>query len=616
MKKIYAILMVVIWGWCAGVRADMDGEFQGESPYFEVSSAGGVDSLPLKSTEVDVQISGVIAEVTVTQRYTNTGKEKLEAVYIFPGSNRAAVHGLTIKLGDRELVAQVQEKEKARKTYEAAKAANKTAGLLEQHRPNVFQMNVANILPGDVIDVELRYTETLVPTERIYEFVFPTVVGPRYSQAGNANEEWSGNPYLQEGKANPVTFDIDVALSAGMPMNGVRCLSHETTVSYQGKDRAKVELKNPTDAGNRDYILEYRLADKKVNTGLILHEGGDDEENFFLLTVQPPERVESSEVLPREFVFLVDTSGSMQGFPSDVTAQLMRRLFDNLTPEDRFNLITFASGQRVFANQSRVPNRQTLADATKFLRDNNNGGSTELSAALERTYALPKQSENMSRIIVVITDGYISFERDVYDLIEKNLSQANLFAFGIGSSVNRYLIDGMARIGQGEPFVVTDRAAAGDMAEKLRLYLSQPVMTNLAVNFDGLDVYDIEPAVPADVFADRPITIAGKWRGKPEGKISVQGDTASGRETIDLVVEPDQLEEPALPRLWARERIARLDDYVGNRRGVDEDHKLGIVNLGLTYNLLTRYTSFVAVDDSPREEMDSVPPTTVNQALP
>src|SRR6185295_3943113 len=231
------------------------------SPYFLVDGANpGIDSFPLKSTQVTANISGVIADVTVTQVYENLGNATIHARYVFPGSTRAAVHGMRIRVRDKMVVARIQERQKARQEFEDAKAAGKSASLLEQQRPNVFTMAVANILPGDRVEVELTYSEMLVPEQGTYEFVYPTVVGPRYSNipesAAAETDKFVRSPYLHEGKATPATFSMRVNVSTGVPIADLRSPSHVTKIDWENPAAAHISLDN--DAGNRDFILDYR----------------------------------------------------------------------------------------------------------------------------------------------------------------------------------------------------------------------------------------------------------------------------------------------------------------------------------------------------------------------
>ncbi|MFQ5632503.1 MAG: VIT domain-containing protein [bacterium] len=326
------------------------------SPYFYVKSDDpNLEQMPLKSTSAEVNIVGVIADVTVTQEYKNEGKRPLEAIYIFPASTRAAVYGMKMTIGERTIVAKIDKREQARQRYEQAKQEGKSASLLEQQRPNVFQMNVANILPGDVIQVELKYTELLMPEDGVYEFIYPTVVGPRYSNQPEAtapkSEKWVANPYLHQGKKPSYSFDIKANLAAGMPIQKITCSSHDVNIDYDGKSSAAVKLADTDKSGgNRDFIMKYRLAGGKVESGMLLYEGKDG--NYFLMMMQPPKRVTAKQIPPREYIFIVDVSGSMNGFPIEASKSLLRDLIGNLRPMDKFNVLLFASSSEALAAES------------------------------------------------------------------------------------------------------------------------------------------------------------------------------------------------------------------------------------------------------------------------
>ncbi|NOT53944.1 MAG: VWA domain-containing protein [Deltaproteobacteria bacterium] len=587
------------------------------SPYFFIpSGADGVERLPLKSTEVMVDIAGVIADVKVTQVYTNEGQTPIEAIYVFPGSTRAAVYGMKMTIDERVQVAKVAERNAARAQYTEAKAAGKSASLLEQQRPNVFQMNVANIMPGDQIRVELSYTELLVPTEGMYEFVYPTVVGPRYSNLPAATapptEQWIANPFLPEKYPQTSTFAIKVQLVAGLPLHSVASASHAVQIAYQSPLQATVSLA-PTEqlGGNRDYILRYRLQGDAVESGLLLYEGED--ENFFLLMAQPPQRVPAAQIPPRDYVYIIDVSGSMNGFPLDTAKQVMRDLASHLRPTDTLNVLLFSGGSAVLSPRSLPATPENVQQALGFIDREQGAGSTELLPALQRALALP-QDERRSRSFVIITDGFVAVETQAFDLIRKNLHNANVFTFGIGSSVNRFLIEGLARAGGGEPFVVTDPYQAPATAQQFAHYIQIPVLTNVAVEYAGFEVYDVEPVSIPDVLAERPVLVFGKWRGRPHGAVTIHGTHGAGvySQTSDVAHVTPLPTNSALRYLWARHRIAMLGDY----QTLDPQDELvkEITTLGLTYNLLTAYTSFLAVDEVVRN-VDGQN-TSVKQPLP
>lgn len=586
-----------------------------ESPYFFVKSDDPwVDQLPLKSTKVDVRISGVIADVTVIQQYKNEGQRPIEAKYVFPGSTKAAVHGMNVRLADRLITAQIREKQQARIAYDQARSEGKTAALLEQHLPNVFQMNVANILPGDDVRVELRYTELLVPQSGNYQFVFPTVVGPRYNspQSSQAQAKWVAQPTLAAGEKASTAFDISVSLASPIGLKEVRSATHPVEVTEHGHKRASVALARTGGMhDNRDFILDYRLAGERVESGVLLYQG--EGENFFLAMVEPPKHVPAAAINPREYIFVVDISGSMHGFPLETAKALLRELIGSLKPSDSFNVLLFSGSNRFLAPRSVPATRANIEQAIDTIQRMGGGGSTELIPALRRVYAEPK-APDLARTVVVVTDGYVTVEREAFELVRKNLSQANVFAFGIGSAVNRHLMEGLARAGMGEPFVITSAAEAPAQAARFRQMIESPVLTSVQARFAGLDVYDVEPAQLPDVLGERPVIVFGKWRGEPRGQLMVEGMGADGpyRQVLQVDGEVGK-DSPALRHLWARHRIQSLSDQESLEGG--EAQRQRITELGLRYSLLTQYTSFLAVDHIVRNTQVADTPS-VNQPLP
>jgi len=588
------------------------------SPYFVIPDGDPViDKIPLLSTSADVNIVGVIADVTITQIYKNEGEKAIEAIYVFPASTRAAVYHMQMTIGERKIEAKIAERQKAREAYEDARENGQSASLLEQERPNVFTMNVANIMPGDEILVELSYTELLIPEGGVYEFVYPSVVGPRYSNvnedlASNA-DNWIKNPYTHEGTDPLYTFDIKASISAGMPIQDVSCKTHRMEITYDDPSRANLKQNEGQLAtGNKDVIIRYRLAGEKIESGLLLFEG--EEENFFLAMVQPPARPVSEQIPPREYVFIVDVSGSMWGYPLDISKDMMKKLLGNLKPTDRFNILLFSYGSGLFSEQSLEANVSNIRKGIDFIDRQQGGGGTELLPALKRALAL-KGTEDYARSFVILTDGYVSVEKEAFDLIRENIDNANFFSFGIGSSVNRFLIEGIAHAGMGTPFIVTSEEYAAATAEKFRKYIQTPVLTNIKTDYDGFEVYDIQPLSLADVFAERPLIIFGKWKGEAKGSIRIEGLSGEGRYIKTLEVEDFKAkpENAALTYLWAREKIRVLDDYA-SLSTMTASVENEVTALGLKYNLLTRYTSFVAIDNKVRNEDGTY--TTVSQPLP
>jgi Ca-activated chloride channel family protein len=584
------------------------------SPYFLVESGDESPELfPLKRTTVEAVINGVIADVKVTQDYTNMGGRPINARYVFPASTRAAVHGMRMTIGEDVVVAQIKERQTAKQTFQTAKAAGKSASLLEQQRPNVFTMDVANIMPGKNVTIELHYSELLIPETGQYRFVYPTVAGPRYSTVSEAvaddRDQWIENPYLTADQKPASQLHLAITLASGLPLQRVACATHATDVRWESEAQAHITLADSElHGGNRDFILKYRLSGDQIHSGLMLHKG--ESENFFMLMVQPPERISQDAIPPREYIFIVDVSGSMHGFALDTAKTLIKELIGGLRPIDNFNVILFAGAAKVLAPACLPADPAHIAAALQHIDGAQGGGGTELHRAIKKGLALPRTSDR-SRTMVVVTDGYIASEKEVFALVADNLNHSNLFAFGIGSSVNRYLIEGLANAGMGEPFVVTDPRSAGRAAKRFQDYIKAPLLTSINIDFGQFDAYDIEPQIVGDLFARRPLVICGKWRGAPQGTVAMTGYTGRGEYEQQYMVSPHAVSpgsSRALPYLWARTRLSRLADFAS--RDQDETTRAAVTRLGLNYNLLTEYTSFVAVHErvcnttAPAKDMD------------
>lgn len=583
------------------------------SPYFLVEGDPGVESFPLLKTEADVNIAGITAEIELIQVYKNDGKKTIEALYVFPLGVKSAIHAMTMKIGNRIIEADIEETAKAQKIYEQAKNNGQVASLLEQKRPNVFQMKVANIMPGDIVEVIVKYTEILVPENGTYEFVFPTVVGPRYTGETDAAklkgpDNWAVTPYLHEGEKPPYAFDIKVNIRAGMALSKIWVPSHKVNIKKLGDDKADITLaKEEKVGGNRDYILRYTLQGKAIHSGILLYP--DKKENYFLLMLEPPERVDLKMVPPREYVFIIDVSGSMNGFPMEVSKTLIQNIVGGLRKKDYFNILFFAGNAQVLSEHPLPATKENKAKAIEMVMSQSGSGGTQILDAFKRALALPKK-KGLSRIIITATDGYVTVEKEVFDLVAANLNQANFFSFGIGSGVNRYIIEGIARVGRGEPFIVTNQKEAQETAEKFIEYVKHPILTDIKVEYQGFNSYDVEPLALPDLFAQRPLILYGKYKA-PTGKIIVTGRTPAGKyyKEIKVTASLEHENNSALKYLWAREKIARLSDY----EGTGEDVRTEVTELGLKYHLMTQYTSFVAVDKVIRETGEIV---TVKQPLP
>src|SRR5262245_38427936 len=346
-----------------------------------------------------------------------------------------------------------------------------------------------------------------------------------------------------------------------MPIQELTSPSHQLVSRAIGQGRAEIALADSERfSGNRDFILRYRLDGDAIGSGLLLYQGG--EENFFLLMAEPPRRVAAADVPAREYVFVIDVSGSMNGFPLETAKKLLDDLVAGLRPADTFNIVVFADGSETFSRASVPATAANLTRARQFIGRKDGGGGTRLLSALQAAVAIPHQPD-VSRSIVLLTDGYIDAEADVFDYVRSRLDEANFFAFGIGTSVNRLLIEGVARAGLGEPFVVSQADEAKATAVRFRRYIESPVLTDVDVKFWGFDAYDVEPKRIPDLFASRPVVVFGKWRGPAGGSIEISGKTGRDPYATSIAITPQSADarHSALRHLWARTRIANLDDF-------------------------------------------------------
>jgi len=589
LKNIFAITLITMIFYSNATVAQGPPD-RTECPYFNVviPDAVGVE-FPLLSTNVKATISGVIASVEIEQVYQNSGERTIDATYVFPMSTNAAVYSMQMILDERIIDAEIKEKAEAQQIFDQANESGQTATLLEQERPNVFQMSLANIQPGQVLQVKMKYTELIEPEKGIYQFVFPNIVGPRFT---NGTEEWVFQSINDSLSVANTALNIDLTINAGMEVTA-DCTSHNVAFINNGETASCSLATFP----ERDFIVDYSLEGNQIETGLLLYEG--EEENYFLSMIQPPKSDIAYKSPPREYIFIMDISGSMRGEPIEVSKVMITDLLSDLNEDDRFNILFFAGGSSVWSPNSLPVTPQNITKAITFIDGVSAGGSTQLLPAMQQALGM-QGTDDYSRTFVILTDGYVTVEKQAYELIRRNLNNANFFAFGIGRSVNRYIIEGIAYVGEGESFVVTESATAQATANSFREYIERPALTNINVKFSGIDVYDVEPLSVPDVFADRPVIIYGKYDNASNGSVTLSGDHADSEVSTTLNF-PDYKanadENVAIKYLWARKKIQLMSDYgiaSNENDGVSIEEE--ITQLGLDYGLVTEYTSFVAVD--------------------
>jgi Ca-activated chloride channel family protein len=567
---------------------------------------------PLKHTDVKAEISGFLSRVVVTQEFENPFKEKIEAVYTFPLPQNAAVDGMTMIVGDRTVRGKILRREEAEAVYEAAKSNGQTASLLNQERPNIFTQSVANILPGEQIKITISYVETLKYEAGSYEFVFPMVVGPRYVPGAATGAQGNGfapdtdrvpdasriTPQpVPEGMRVGHDISLDVTLDAGVPIDLISSNTHDVNLERPDDRRARVSLKDEATIPNKDFVLRYDVAGKKIEDAVLTHSSGTG--GFFTLILQPPDRVTAEDVTPKELVFVLDTSGSMSGFPIEKAKETMKLALDNLYPYDTFNLITFSGDEHILFPEPVPATKENLQKAQEFLESRQGGGGTEMMKAIKASMD-PSDAQNHVRIVCFMTDGYVGNDMEIIGEVQKH-PNARVFAFGIGSSVNRFLLDGMARYGRGEVEYVALNDDGSAAARRFYERVRSPLLTDISVDWNGLPVADVYPKTVPDLFSAKPVILTGRYTGNGRGTIRLKGKMA-GRDFVrEIPVDfSTSQQHDVLATLWARTRVDDLmsQDFKGAQQGNMRDEvKQAITQLGLDYRLMTQFTSFVAVEE-------------------
>jgi Ca-activated chloride channel homolog len=568
---------------------------------------------PLKHTDVKAEISGFLSRVVVTQEFENPFKDKIEAVYTFPLPQAAAVDDMTMRVGERTVKGRILRRAEAQAVYEAARQSGQVASLLDQERPNIFTQSVANIMPGEKVTVQISYVETLKYEDGSYEFVFPMVVGPRYVPGTPLGKSGGGRladtervpdasritPQITpEGMRAGHDISVDVRLDAGVPLDGLASKTHEVLIERPGASRAHVQLKDQSAIPNKDFILRYDVAGRRIEDAVLANH--TDKGGYFTLILQPPDKVAAEDVNPKEIVFVLDTSGSMEGFPIEKAKESMRLALDGLYPQDTFNLITFAGDEHILFPQPVPATKENLQKAQKFLRSREGSGGTEMMKAIKAALD-PSDAQDHLRIVCFMTDGEVGNDMEIIGEIQKH-PNARVFSFGIGSSINRFLLDKMAEYGRGEAEYVTLNDDGSAAARRFHERIRNPLFTDISVDWNGLQVSDVYPKRIPDLFSAKPVILTGRYTGSAHGVIRLKGKMAGHDFVREVPVDLPESDarHDVLATLWARTRIDDLmgQNYEGLQHGNPHaDLKETITQLGLEYRLMTQFTSFVAVEE-------------------
>ena len=588
-----------------------------------IGKDGSVKSAcPLRHTEVRGAITGFLARVTVTQIFENTAAQRIEAVYAFPLPDNAAVDDMTIQVGTRTVRGVIRKREEARAIYEKARQTGHVAALLDQERPNIFTQSVANILPNEQITITISYLQTLEYENGAYQFVFPMIVGPRYipgQPTGKQAGGWAPDttrvpdaskitpPITLPGTRTGHDISIELAIDAGVPLLQLSSSSHEIDVDRISASSADVKLKNLAEIPNKDFVLKYDVAGEQIADAVlsqadsqVVSRAKSAAGGYFTLILQPPARLPESDITPKELVFVLDTSGSMMGFPIAKAKELINPALDELYPGDTFNLITFSGDTRILFPEPVYPTAENIRKAREVLNAQHGYGGTEMMTAIRAALA-PSDSQDHLRVVCFLTDGYVGNDLEIIAEVQHH-PNARVFAYGIGNAVNRFLIESMARAGRGDSEVVMLNDKADDAAHRLYQRLRSPVLTDVSIDWRNLPVNDVFPKKLPDLFTGNPLVVSGRYTAAADGSIVIHGKRAGEDFTREIPVHLNRsaTADRTLSTFWARRKIDDLmsQDWAGLQAGtVKPEVQNQITQLGLNYNLMTQFTSFVAVEE-------------------
>ncbi|HEV8377637.1 MAG TPA: VIT and VWA domain-containing protein [Tepidisphaeraceae bacterium] len=579
--------------------------------------------VPLKHTDVKASIAGYIATVDVTQEYQNPYNGKIEAVYAFPLPDNAAVSEFVMTIGQRRIRGIIREREEAERIYKEARSQGYVATLLTQERPNIFTQKVANIEPGKKIDVNLRYFHTLAYNDGAYEFVFPMVVGPRFNPVGSTqgvgavsrdDRGTSGQAteiqYLRPNERSGHDISLSVAIDAGLPIDKLECSSHAIERTPNGEGKMQVKLAAADSIPNKDFVLRYQVAGRTPKSTFIASR--DTRGGFFTLMILPPKDLSDVQRQPLEMVFTLDTSGSMDGRPIEQSKAAMNYALTHMNSADSFQIINFSDQPTKFAKSPIAATPHNVQLGLQHIARMHGTGGTMLVDGLRASLLFPSDSQRL-RVVAFLTDGFIGNEDEALRELHNSLGPARIFSFGVGSSPNQFLMNGMAKMGRGAAaYVGLNKNPEQVMAEFFER-ISHPALTDVKVDWGTLDVREVYPARIPDLFVGRPVIVTGRFNGASDSRITIRGRAGGEEKVVTVPVKiASAPTSPALPVLWARAKIADLME----RAIWEENRELPqqIKTLAMEYGLVCPYTAFLAVDASERTAGNVG--TTVNIPVP
>ena len=567
---------------------------------------------PILATDVKINVSGILARTRVSQRFQNNSRDWVEGIYVFPLPDNAAVDHMRMRIGDRIIEGQIKERKAAKKQFQEAARSGQRATLIEQERPNIFTTSLTNIAPGESITVEIEYQNTLDYREGVVSLRFPLVVAPRYVPViNNVESDITGNatygPTIEdahrisplvidesEEKRNPV--NISVKLDAGFSIQTIKSANHSIKKTKISEQQYTVHLTSDSVPADRDFEITWRSTpDAMPRSAVHTEQKGD--KYYSLITLFPPTDTNTVHIrLPRDVVFVVDTSGSMSGASLDQAKSALKLAVQRLSKDDRFNIIQFNDAAKALYSSERLASTKNIKVACKYINALVAEGGTEFAPAL--SIALNGNAQvGRIRQVVFITDGSIGNEDQVFSMIKSRLGKNRLFPIGIGSAPNSHLMTKIAEYGRGSFTFIGDISEVASKMGDFFNRLENPIVTDISMRWPQGMIADISPSVIPDLYQGEPLVIVAATDKAVNGSVHVEGMFAgqSWRQSVNLEKQTD---EQGIGQIWARRKIS---EHMGSLRdGVAEERvRKAVLALALEHSLITKYSSLVAVDITP-----------------
>lgn len=563
--------------------------------------------VPLKHTDVKAQIDGYISSVNVKQQFHNPYEQKIEAVYVFPLPQNAAINEFVMTIGDRKIRGIIRDRAEAEKIYNDAKNAGRTASLLTQERPNIFTQKVANIDPGKQIDIDITYFNTLAYKDGWYEFVFPMVVGPRFNPPNHDNgvgavahghKGVSGQPteveYLRPEQRSGHDISLALTMNPGVTVEEFKSVNHNIEKIQADDGTTTISLARGESIPNKDFVLRYRVAGDQIKSGLMTYRD-ENGQGYFALTLYPPQYLNALERQPLELIFVLDCSGSMSGRPMAQAKKAMDTALSQLGPQDTFQIIRFSNNASQLGNAPILATPENITKARRYVQQLHGSGGTMMIEGIKAALDFP-HDENRLRFVAFMTDGYIGNEAQILSEMKQRLGASRIFSFGVGSSPNRFLLNRMATLGNGAVAYMPLNHDAGQVMDAYFKRISHPALANIKIDWGQMQVTDVYPPRTPDLFVGRPVTIMGKFKGDGLNTLRING--RAGNNDIEvgmrLNLSNEKTTHKALPAVWARQKIAHLMN-TGLYDPIDNLPEQ-IRKTALDYSLMSQFTAFVAVD--------------------